>query len=291
MNKKLIFFLFLILEQYLAHSQILKGIIKDRDDSITIPYVNVSFSSKEIGTSSNTSGRFILNLDKIKEDRLYVSSIGYTPKYINIPNQNKSDTIYITILLKKLTHQLESVTITPQKKIKIYKLGTRHSKYSNGTFAVGLGNQITTYIKNTHHKGGLLKKIHVKFEHEKSLPLADIRIRIYAYDSKLKQPGKDLLTKNIILSTKRKSKIDIDVCSHGIHMPKNGICIGIEWLSSTIKKQIKTPVSPALRFYFNKNEERHSWLSYRGKDHRIINFTSKNGIGNPVIDISFLSNE
>jgi hypothetical protein len=102
MNKKLIFFLFLILEQHLAHSQILKGIIKDIDNFKTIPYVNVSFSSKEIGTSTNTSGRFILNLDKIKEDRLYVSSIGYTPKYINIPNQNKSDTIYITILLKKL---------------------------------------------------------------------------------------------------------------------------------------------------------------------------------------------
>jgi len=87
MNKKLIFFLFLILKQHLAHSQILKGIIKDIDNFKTIPYVNVSFSSKEIGTSSNTSDRFILNLDKIKEDRLYVSSIGYTSKYINIPNR------------------------------------------------------------------------------------------------------------------------------------------------------------------------------------------------------------
>jgi len=82
MLKRLFIFLFFV--PHLLFSQTLKGIVTDKDNK-GIEAVNVSIIGKQIGTSTNEKGEYLLNLKANRSFLISFTFIGYEPIKIRVP--------------------------------------------------------------------------------------------------------------------------------------------------------------------------------------------------------------
>ena len=82
MLKRLFIFLFFV--PHLLFSQTLKGIVTDKDNK-GIEAVNVSIIGKQIGTSTNEEGEYLLNLKANRSFLISFTFIGYEPIKIRVP--------------------------------------------------------------------------------------------------------------------------------------------------------------------------------------------------------------
>ena len=94
--------------------------------------------------------------------------------------------------------------------------------------------------------------------------MSDFNIKFYEYDSITHLPKAEIYSKNIIVSPKNKSyKMQINLDSLNIKIPKNGICIGLEIINTTpILAQFQNSNPDLLLFhsignhaYFYKNRD------------------------------------
>lgn len=112
--KKLYILLIFVSIFPLAYSQTttVEGIIKDKSTNEIVPFIHVFYKGTQIGTASDTAGYFkiTINNDKIKEDSLIISSLGYNT--LKVPfkrNQKQTITIEITAQF----YQLQEFVVKP----------------------------------------------------------------------------------------------------------------------------------------------------------------------------------
>ena len=117
LKQLILFSLFFVLTSHQVFSQEktieLTGIIMD-ETPMTLPYVAIGISNKNIGTSSNEDGEFNLRIsDAELKDTLYVSYLGFnTYKTLVsdfIASENK------TITLTENVVSLEDIVLLPAK--------------------------------------------------------------------------------------------------------------------------------------------------------------------------------
>lgn len=99
----LLFFCFVLK----AQSQI-TGIVKDASTNEVLPFASILFDNEK-GTTSDVTGKFILNDNSIKH--FTVSYLGYTSQNIHLDNT----TSYFTVLLNPKTDQLKGVILKNSK--------------------------------------------------------------------------------------------------------------------------------------------------------------------------------
>jgi len=112
--KKLYILLIFVSILPLAYSQTttVEGVIRDKGTNEIIPFIHVFYKGTQVGTASDTAGYFkiTINNDKIKEDSLIISSLGYNT--LKVPfkrNQKQTITIEITAQF----YQLEEFVVKP----------------------------------------------------------------------------------------------------------------------------------------------------------------------------------
>jgi len=176
----------------------LSGYIYDSETNQPLPYVNIGFVKKAIGTVSNDYGQFNLTytVSKINaNDQLQISSIGYETLKMKASEFYKIIVRDHKIYLKPTPYTLDQVVISndlrKEKHIGSLKLDEKKLGYWLNPEA--LGGEIATKISIKHKR----TKLHdLKFNIVKN-ESGSIKIRVNIYEYKNGMPGKNLLTQNI----------------------------------------------------------------------------------------------
>jgi len=259
MNKISLTILFLFFFSKFSTSQNINGVILDSKSKKGIPFANITYKNKRIGASSNINGTFLLK--KIPtEDTLIFSAIGYEKKRIHIEVFKKNTSIQ----LKRKTIKLNEIKIKKKK----YKNHTIKNTKGDlkGLFITMRGDQLVTHIENKKSKEGYLKNITLFLKNKKGLKNVDLRLRIYKYNTIRNIPGDDILYENLIFERKG-NKTKIDLTKHNIFFPKEGLCVGIEWLDSKNKTNgERILIGPAACINYSKKNTIKTWSSYRGRN-------------------------
>ena len=193
----------------------LKGTIFDTKTHRPVEYVNVGIFEKNIGTVSNDSGNFILNipLSKIK-DSVTFSRIGYYIKKVKISELLKDDSG--NVFLKPQTIQLDEVKVLSDK----LKVKTKGNKSTSRKIVLGIGS--SSLGKET---GTLIrlpdKEVFIKdfnFHIISNRPdSAKFRLNIYSYDHGIKET---ILKKNIYFTIHKN-----DIGNFKINLSKYNIVV------------------------------------------------------------------
>lgn len=81
-KKKYILVLLLVNLNYIAHTQVIKGVVIDKSTNIEIPYATIYFSETSHGTISKQDGTFSIDISQYLSKPLTISAIGYYSKTI-----------------------------------------------------------------------------------------------------------------------------------------------------------------------------------------------------------------
>ena len=108
---RLYIFLFLAITlNSFSQEKIISGEIKDSENKTYLQYANIGIANKNIGTVSNSNGKFSLKIDeKINEnDMVSFSYVGYRTKSIALSKLNLSNNV---IELEPEKNQLDEIVV------------------------------------------------------------------------------------------------------------------------------------------------------------------------------------
>lgn len=290
-NLKKKYFLSLILFVYIStnlFSQIITGFVKDSISGNPIIYSNIVFSIKNVGVYSDEKGFFEINLNKNKKDTLLFSAIGFKTKKLSLFHLKYSNKM-VDILLSPDVISLDEVVISSSEKNKYKNEYLGEKKEGNVSMSSLIGNQIVSYVKNPFNKSGKIEVLTLYLNRvRKAKSIAKLNIKIYRYDSINDKPSKLISTENIIIKPKNKKyKQKIDLSKYHLPFPKEGICIGIEYISLDNSLIGSDKIGPALRFTYSKNKN-NTWFGYRDKGWNKSFLDRKNKRGNLLIGLNVI---
>jgi len=202
----------------------LRGTILDNKTQRPIEYVNVGIFEKNIGTVSNDSGNFILNIPTSKiKDSITFSRIGYYTRKFKINEILKNNTS--KIFLKRKTIQLAEVKVlSPKLKVKTKGNKTTSHKIVLGICSASLGKETGALIR-LPDKEVFIKNFNfnIVFNNPDS---AKFRLNIYSYDHKIEE---NILKKNIYFTIRKKviGNFRIDLSKYNIVVHGN-VFISVE---------------------------------------------------------------
>lgn len=151
--------LFFTTISFVLKSQIITGRILNSTNS-GVEFTNIGILNKNLGTVSNETGQYILQIDSTayESDTVLISRIGYEQKFFSLGEFKKMNEIKLDI--KSL--RLNEITVKP-KKYTEKELGyTMKSKFLQVGFKDNkLGYELGVLMKN--FKAAVLKKVNINF--------------------------------------------------------------------------------------------------------------------------------
>jgi len=213
----ILFFPLLLFAQSTIH-----GVVASRKNQM-LPLSNIVLLNKNTGTITDENGRFNLS-NVLPTDSLKISNIAYLSKIVAIKDLKDNDTIFLTENIK----ELENIVIRDIKNYKREFTIGMNCYQNNGSFRLAPGNQIATYIANDQDKEGWIKGVSFKVK-DFGKCNNSIRLRLLRLDTIALKPSSDLLDENILIKSSDLKKSNyIDLSSHKIFMPKEGLFILLE---------------------------------------------------------------
>ncbi|NNF75094.1 MAG: TonB-dependent receptor plug domain-containing protein [Flavobacteriaceae bacterium] len=229
--KKTFFLIFFCFSQWaLAQYQVtIEAFILDYETTEPIPYVNIGFVDKSIGTVSDESGAFILIYDEDRIsllDDLQISALGYETLKVDqkqlvrlLTNSNK-------IFLKRKPEVLDEVLLTNEKLKTIYLGNPEIDRSVIGYWKdkKALGGEIATILDIKNKNTKLNKLSFTVIENQSD----SLKIRINIYDYKKGLPADKILETNIFKTIQQSdSLVEVDLEPYNIRVDKDCV-IGIE---------------------------------------------------------------
>ena len=232
-NKSLLLLSCCILSLFLslpvgAHTFVIGQVI-DAAIKEPLPYVNIGLLNKNIGTVSDETGYFELevNTEQNSRDTLRFSMIGFETKSYTLNdfiNQNEIE-VYLT---EKSTALDEVILSSKRKKYQTKILGNKTtSKALYAAFTSNkLGNEMGFIVRARKHPM-ILKKFNISLVENDYGP---IKFRLNIYDVLNGLPNKTLLKDNIFIETEESSGIvSLDLTPYEIILDQD-FFIAIEWI-------------------------------------------------------------
>lgn len=290
--KLLIQILFLLIVQS-TYSQTLEGKILDSVTNLPIEYANITLMTKNKGVYTNIDGKYNFDISKHLYDTLKVSSIGYNSKFIILDKFKSKKNIKLDISLSQKITQLDEVVLNLKKKKYNKKHTIGEDKEGNAAVSSLIGYETCVLIENPFNKDGKLEEIYIKLRKRKNTQfIASLNIKFYSFDKINQKPGYELYTKNLIVKPKNRNyTLNIDVKDMDIYLPKEGMCIGVEFIDPNNESKKYDVIGPMYRFTYS-TEENLTWSKYRGKDWKtgIVKFDYRNDdrTGNVMIGADVL---
>lgn len=215
---------------------VFKGVVIDADTGLSLPYVNIGFIDKGLGTVSDEYGAFNFLFDTAKLsdlDTLKVSSIGYKEFKLPFSMVVIQDMKSTEIELQPEVVSLNEVVLTSSKRKKRSKT-EKMVGYSfvgqlkNGSWEGdgALGGELVTKINVNKKK----RELNAFYFYVLKNTSDSLLLRVNVYDGATKFPEKKLTNKNIQYTLKTKiGKVGIDLTPFNITV-ENDFSIGIELL-------------------------------------------------------------
>ncbi|MEO9209562.1 MAG: carboxypeptidase-like regulatory domain-containing protein [Ginsengibacter sp.] len=269
MMKSYLIVIAILLKGQLAFCQV-KSVLIDSKTKEKISYVNIWVENENIGTTSNDSGEFELNLADTKKIIVF-SAIGYTTKKMVAGDIGNIIELIPNIIV------LQEVFIRPKKDTKELVIESFKKSETNHFFVGGTTPWIVakyfTYEDN-YKTTPYLKKIRIITNSE--IRQASFNIRLYSVNEN-GDPGEYLYDKNIIgVAKKGKTITEVDLSGLNIQFPENGFFIAYEWLiiesnkyEFTYTRQGSNEKFKGIRYEpgigtFIGNEQKNSWTYIKG---------------------------
>ncbi len=217
-------------------AQSIQSTILDYNTREPIPFVNIGILGKNLGTVSDDAGKFSLEAPKTgwnSSDTLRFSSIGYqSVDFVLLHEKELPQSIY----LKPVTLTLPTVLINPKKFKRPKVLGHRNNA-ENMVFyfqSNRLGTELCNLIEVK--KGSYyLKKAHFNIAQNKFGPLF---FRVHVYENEAGKPGKNLLPRELIVSSELKSgTLSVDLAPYNLVL-EDDFFLGLEWVKTLNKGNI-----------------------------------------------------
>ncbi|WP_304141867.1 carboxypeptidase-like regulatory domain-containing protein [Mesoflavibacter zeaxanthinifaciens] len=290
--KLLIQILFLLIVQS-TYSQTLEGKVIDSVTNQPIEYANITLMTKNKGVYANIDGDYNFDISKHLYDTLKISSIGYNSKFIILDKFKSKKNIKLDISLSQKITQLDEVVLNLKKKKYNKKHTIGEDKEGNAAVSSLIGYETCVLIENPFNKDGKLDEIYIKLRKRKNTQfIASLNIKFYSFDKINQKPGYELYTKKLIVKPKNRNyTLNIDVKDMDIYLPKEGMCIGVEFIDPNNESKKYDVIGPMYRFTYS-TEENLTWSKYRGKDWRtgIVKFDYRNDdrTGNVMIGVDVL---
>ena len=202
-----------------SFSQMYSGHVINFESGQPVPYTNIGIIGKNIGTVSDASGWFNIELNaEFDKDTLCISCIGYDSKKYLIRDFKEDirniDQLKIQLLPK--TYQLNEVLIKPIK-TKIYMLGNfcePDSPYGNAFYSDQLGTELGVLIKLPPKKNkAYLKNFRFyvgRFTFDK------FTVKLNIYDLKNGLPNENILREPIFIELASANEYIIDLKKYNI---------------------------------------------------------------------------
>lgn len=110
--------LFFVLPFSLSAQQTVRGVITDKDSKETIPFANIIIknSNPSLGTTSDESGKFVLNNVPIGKQTFIVSFVGYETITLSNINVTAGKEVLLNIGLIENLESLNEVVVLAGKK-------------------------------------------------------------------------------------------------------------------------------------------------------------------------------
>lgn len=217
-------------------AQTIQSTLLDFNTREPIPFVNIGILGKNHGTVSDDAGQFSLEAPKTgwsNSDTLRFSSIGYQPvDFVLLHEKELPKSIY----LKPVTLTLPTVLINPKKFKRPKVLGHRNNA-ENMVFyfqSNRLGTELCNLIEVK--KGSYyLKKANFNIAQNKFGPLF---FRVHVYENEAGKPGKNLLPRELIISSELKSgTLSVDLAPYNLVL-EDDFFLGLEWVKTLNKGNI-----------------------------------------------------
>lgn len=232
-NKSLLLLSYCILSLFLSlpigAQTFVIGQVIDAATKEPLPYVNIGLLNKNIGTVSDETGYFELevNTEQNSRDTLRFSMIGFETKSYTLNdfiNQNE-----IEVYLAEKSTALDEVILSSKRKNYQTKiLGNKTtSKALYAAFTSNkLGNEMGFIVRARKHPM-ILKKFNISLVENDYGP---IKFRLNIYDVLNGLPNKTLLKDNIFIETEESSGIvSLDLTPYEIILDQD-FFIAIEWI-------------------------------------------------------------
>ena len=210
-----------------ANAQVFEGIVKDAKSNLPLAYVNVGVIGKSVGTVTDSTGRYKLNLAGHEGDTLKLSMIGYVAQTYKVSafvrNAHKA------ILLQPSINQLKEVKVSNKKWKEAILGNTSQSDNSNAGFNDNrLGHEIGTVIR-IKRSPTFLKRFNV---HISNAPAYPVKLRLNFYSLKKGMPDQLLQNQNIyvdVLAGQKDIRVNLD--AYNIYVD-NDFFASLEWIET-----------------------------------------------------------
>jgi hypothetical protein len=209
------------------NAQIISGIIINEKNNEPIEYVNIGVVDMPIGTTTNKTGYFSLDIrNQPIENIIRISMIGFKAQSFTIEELLKNDNV---IKLEEQPFLLPEIVVKPSGKTR--KVGTTNHSMSGvcgwGGTQFGSGHEIGTKI----YLGDMpviLKSLHVRlYKQSFDSTLLHLHVRDIVDNS----PNKELLVENIYLTVSQESGwVEFDISKYDIVL-SGEIALTLEWLN------------------------------------------------------------
>ena len=225
-----LYLLLFCLIQYFGYGQVdIVGQVLDATTQEPLPYVNIGLVNQNIGTVSDESGYFELEVpaNQYNDETLRFSMIGFESRDFIL--KDYLDLQILTISLEEKATALEELVLTTQRnKYQTKILGNKTtSQLIYAAFTTNkLGNEMGFIVRGRKNPM-ILKKINVSLVENDYGP---IRFRLNFYSLKDGLPEETLLNENIIVETDISSGIvSKDLTPYEIVIDQD-FFVSIEWI-------------------------------------------------------------
>ena len=203
---------------FLGFSQT-KGIVKDSLTGNPIPYVSVWVENENIGTTSEENGEFRINTND-KNKNLIFSVLGFERKICKVSESS-------TVFMSPSSFELNEVFIANKKesrKVEIGKIKKLAEAFDKGP---RLDAKFFPYLED-YKKTKWIQKVTILTDNR--IDNSTIKLHLYEVEEN-GYPGKELLTKDFIISIERGIRENkIDLSDFNLEMPEKGIFVAFERL-------------------------------------------------------------
>lgn len=295
-----IIFLVFISSQLFSQNVTFKGTLLNIKSNKPVVYANISFLTKNVGTSTLENGTFTLTINKkLLKEKVHISCLNYKDTIVSAKYLHTK-----LFFLEPKEIQLKEIIVS--KKIEKEKVV---SAIKNRNVSIGLSGRmevpwaVARYFKYTpaYKETPYVKSVTV-FLVERQKQQSKFRIRVFLKDTVLNLPAEDLLTQNVVVFvSKRQKKIQIDLSAYDLEMPKEGVFVALERLhipynfyldvvhfKDSIRENI-IGVRPKFGGILDENEKRYSFKNGIWKTVEKDTPISKNKTVVPAISLT-LSN-
>lgn len=226
MKYNILLFLLLCCVDVYGQRITLEGHVEAEDSGAPLPYVSIGVKGKNVGTTSNEKGNFILTLPQT-QDTLTFSAIGYKEQKVAI--QQLSSKQPVLVKLQKKNVRLQEVLVRSHK-LKRKKLGV------TGRLPLVWGSPENTENRDIYEFANLIRvkgkpselvSAHFYLASTK-LDSALFRINLYRVSDGL--PGERLVEKSIVERLSAKAGwVSIDLQPYALMLDED-FFLGIEYL-------------------------------------------------------------